>query len=213
MTKYLTVVFFFLATLVKAQEVTVDSLLADLQLESDTQSLLPERMLFTQRALWGQNGLYRKVGIAPKTLTAETREHELKVRRTMLKIHQGVGITTAAAMLAQGIVGSKLYRNYSDDLKKVHTGLATGINIGYITTGLMSFAAPPPLVTGKRFDNIKLHKTLAIVHISGMIATNILSHQIAKSQDPQQLRTFHKAAAFTTFGAYAAAIASVKFEF
>jgi hypothetical protein len=39
--------------------------------------------------------LYRGIGIAPK-LTVENREKELKIRRTMFKVHQAVGFLTAA---------------------------------------------------------------------------------------------------------------------
>jgi hypothetical protein len=172
-------------------------------------------MLITQRMLWGHNGLYRKVGIAPKTLTAESRESELKARRNMFRIHQAVGLATAVGMLAQGIVGSRLYKpgNYTDRLKNTHEGIGTGINIGYITTALMSFAAPPPMVNRKKFDNIKLHKILSYVHLSGMIATNVLSQQIDGSSNPANIKKWHRTAAFTTFGAYTAAIATIKFEF
>jgi hypothetical protein len=202
---------------VSAQENAADSLLNDLMTDAEpaTSDLLPERMLITQRMLWGQNGLYRKIGIAPKTLTAASRERELKARRNMFRVHQTLGLVTAAGMLAQGIVGSKLYKpgGYTDQLKRTHEGIATGINIGYFTTALMSFTAPPPLVNRKKFDNIKLHKILSYVHLSGMIATNVLSKQIDGNSNPANIKKWHRAAAFTTFGAYTAAIATIKFEF
>lgn len=211
--------FLFLAfsTAVSAQENAADSLLNDLMTDAEpvASDLLPERMLITQRMLWGQNGLYRKIGIAPKTLTAASRERELKARRNMFRVHQTLGLVTAAGMLAQGIVGSRLYKpgNYTDKLKNTHEGIATGINIGYFTTALMSFTAPPPLVNRKKFDNIKLHKILSYVHLSGMIATNVLSQQIDGNANPANIKKWHRAAAFTTFGAYTAAIATIKFEF
>lgn len=211
--------FLFLAfsTAVSAQENAADSLLNDLMTDAEpvASDLLPERMLITQRMLWGQNGLYRKIGIAPKTLTAASRERELKARRNMFRVHQTLGLVTAAGMLAQGIVGSRLYKpgNYTDRLKNTHEGIATGINIGYFTTALMSFTAPPPMVNRKKFDNIKLHKILSYVHLSGMIATNVLSKQIDSNANPANIKKWHRAAAFTTFGAYTAAIATIKFEF
>ncbi|MCP9770392.1 hypothetical protein EGI22_20995 [Lacihabitans sp. LS3-19] len=204
--------FFIFPLILKAQITAADSLLMDLNTEETTasQSLLPDRMLFTQRMLWGENGLYRKVGIAPKVLTAETRAHELKIRRTMFRIHQGVGLATAAAMLAQGFVGNNLYKNGGRNTKDIHESIALGINIGYITTGLMSFTAPPPMINRKKFDNIKLHKILSVVHLSGMIATNVLADQAG---DSIQMKKWHRAAGMTTFAAYAAAIATIKFEF
>jgi hypothetical protein len=214
----ITLLFFLIFSLgAYAQENAADSLLNDLitKTEPSANDLLPERMLITQRMLWGHNGLYRKVGIAPKTLTAGSRERELKARRNMFRIHQAVGLATAAGMLAQGIVGSRLYKpgNYTDKLKNTHEGIGTGINIGYITTALMSFAAPPPMVNRKKFDNIKLHKILSYVHLSGMIATNVLGQQINGSSNPAKMKEWHRTAAFATFGTYTAAIATIKFEF
>lgn len=89
----------------KGQDIDVDELLGDIEEVEETQ-LLPEKMLFTQRAFWGQNGLYRKIGIAPKVLTAESRENELKARRVMFRVHQITGLLTAGWMLAQGILGT-----------------------------------------------------------------------------------------------------------
>ena len=40
------------------------------------ESLIPNRMIFTQRALWGNNGLLRKAGIFP--LNVELREKRTK---------------------------------------------------------------------------------------------------------------------------------------
>ena len=75
--------------------------------ENATPDLLPERMIFTQRLFWGEKGLLRKTGIAP--LNLENREKELQLRRKMLKAHQIIGYTTLAAMVAQGLIGGKLY--------------------------------------------------------------------------------------------------------
>lgn len=198
-----------------AQEITGDSLLLDLtpEWEAEQQDLLPDKMLFTQRMLWGEKGLYRKVGIAPVTLTAETRQRELKVRRTMLKLHQGIGVATAAAMVAQGILGTRIYNpeTYTPELKNWHRGVATGINIGYATTALMSLTAPPGTVYRKRFDNIKLHRRLAIVHFTGMVTTNVLAQRMNNNYPVN--KKLHRNVALGTFGAYTLAMVSIKVEF
>ncbi len=195
-----------------AQISAADSLLMDLTSTEKvkSESLLPDRMLITQRMLWGQNGLYRKVGIAPRVLTSESREKELKIRRTMFRIHQGIGLATAGAMIAQGFIGSRLYKE-GGKIKELHENMATGINIGYATTALMSFTAPPPFINRKKFDNIKLHKILSYVHLSGMITTNVLARRIENNFAVN--KPLHRAVAFGTFGAYALAIASIKMEF
>ena len=201
--------------LASAQISAADSLLMDLTSTEkvSSESLLPDRMLITQRMLWGQNGLYRKVGIAPRVLTSESRDKELKIRRTMFRIHQGIGLATAGAMIAQGFIGSRLYKeqeNYNK-IKNLHENMATGVNIGYATTALMSFTAPPPFINRKKFDNIKLHKILSYVHLSGMITTNVLARRIENNYSVN--KPLHRAVAFGTFGAYALAIASIKMEF
>lgn len=189
-----------------------DSLLADLDTASSQEKLLPDKMLLSQRIFWGEKGLYRKIGIAPE-LTAENRAKELKIRRTMFKVHQAVGILTAAGMLAQGILGAKLYKAGGDDytrIKRAHEATALGINIAYGTTALMAFTAPPGMLNRKGISNVKVHKYLSYIHLTGMITTNILADKIS---DNFKLKPYHRAAAFTTFGTYFAAMAVLKFEF
>ena len=127
--------------------------------------LLPERMVFTQKLLWGEKGLLRTTGIAP--LTKEQRQKELNLRRTMLTTHQVLGYATLAAMVAQGIIGGKLY-NGDFELYQLHKDMATVVNIGYFTTAGLSLFTPPPLINKKikGFSSIKAHKTLATIHFS-----------------------------------------------
>ena len=47
-------------------------------------SLLPDKMIITQRLLWGDNGLLRKLGVAK--LNIENREEELILREKMLSL-------------------------------------------------------------------------------------------------------------------------------
>jgi hypothetical protein len=211
---------FFLGTLLfsflqaSAQDSSADSLLRELTSEVSVQSdFFSEKMMWTQRALWGENGLYRRVGLAPQEISIETREKELKIRRTMYRIHQIVGIATAVGMAAQGYVGYRIYRpkTYTSQLYQFHKGLATGVNIAYGTTALMSFMAPPPLINRNRVDNMRVHKWLSYVHLTGMITTNVLGNRIAR--DFKFNKPLHRAAALTTFAAYAGAIAIIKFEF
>lgn len=172
--------------------------------------LLPHKMIFTQRLFWGPKGLLRAMNIAP--LTSEGRVHELKIRRTMLVAHQIGGFVTLAGFVAQGILGAKLYNAKGQDYvdtKKWHERSATFINIAYGTTLALSLTAPPPVVGSRKgFTSIKLHKYLAIVHLTGMIATNVLAGMI---QENSALKPYHRAAAYTTFGAYAASILALTF--
>lgn len=165
------------------------------------QQLLPQKMIFTQSLLWGKNGLFRKTGISK--LSLEQREKELKVRNVMLKSHQIIGYLTLAGMVAQGIMGGKLY-NGDYELYDAHKTLGKWVTVSYFTGAGLSLFAPPPLVRKKvkGFNSIKAHKLLAYIHFSGMIATNAWS---------KEGREWHKYAAYTTFASYATAVLVFKF--
>ena len=163
--------------------------------------LLPEKMIFTQSLLWGKNGLLRKTNISP--LNLENREKELKLRKTMLTAHQTIGYITLASMLAQGIIGGKLY-NGQDDLYETHKTMGKIVNIGYFTGAGLSLFSPPPLINKKvkGFNSIKAHKMLATVHFSAMVATNYYN---------DKNKVNHKVAAYTAFASYATAVLVIKF--
>lgn len=184
-----------------------NNLLNDLtSASSDSVKLLPDHFLFTQRLLWGQKGLMRNFDYFK--LSPEERERELRIRRTMLTTHQILGFATMGAMVAQGIVGSKLY-NGDIGLKGTHETLAGVVNFGYFTTASLALFAPPKMLDERKgYSSIKVHKILAIVHLSGMIATNILAGQL---ESHPNLRPYHRAAAFTAFGAFAASMIIIKF--
>lgn len=191
----------FIFQAVVAQE--RDALLEGLFEEEMTmeEQLLPQKMIFTQSLLWGKNGLFRKTGISK--LSIEKREKELKVRNVMLKSHQIIGYLTLAGMVAQGIMGGRLY-NGDYELYDAHKSLGKWVTASYFTGAGLSLFAPPPLVKKKMkgFNSIKAHKWLAYLHFSGMIATNAWS---------KEDRDWHKYAAYTTFVSYASAILVFKF--
>ena len=167
------------------------------------ESLLPNRMIFTQRALWGNNGLLRKAGIFP--LNVEQREKELKLRRSMLKIHQVIGYLTLAGMVTQGFLGGKLYNNWERGLYNTHKTVGNLTSISYFTGAGLSLFAPPPLINKKTkgLSSIKAHKYLASVHFSAMLATNIFKNR------NQQI---HKISAYTAVGSFAAAVLVFNFK-
>ena len=190
MNRYFLISALFLASLMSFSQDGSD-LFSMLEEPAETPSLLPDRMLVTQRLLWGEKGILRTSGIAP--LTLEQRQKELKLRRTMLTAHQVLGYTTLAAMIAQGIIGGKLYTG-QNDLYELHKDMAAGL----------SLFTPPPLINKKvkGFTSIKAHKTLATIHFSAMVVTNIYK---------DKNKEVHKGAAYTAFGSYALAVLVFKF--
>lgn len=175
-----------------------DLIVAD---ENATPPLLPERMIFTQKILWGEKGLMRKTGISP--LTVQNREKELRLRRSFLKTHQILGYTTLATMIAQGIIGGKLY-NGQNNLYDTHKTMGKIVNVGYFTGAALSLFSPPPLTNKKTkgFSSIKAHKILANIHFSAMVITNVVADDNKKA---------HRAAAYTAFASYATAVIVFKF--
>ncbi len=173
--------------------------------ENATPDLLPERIIFTQKIFWGENGILRKTGIAP--LNLENREKELNLRRSMLKTHQILGYFTLGAMVAQGFIGGELYNATGDrynSLYKTHKNMSKVVNAGYFTGAALSLFSPPPLVNKKTkgFSSIKAHRFLSNIHFSAMVITNMVSDSNKKS---------HKAAAYTAFASYATAVIVFKF--
>ncbi|GAB4052858.1 hypothetical protein [Spirosoma litoris] len=189
---------------------SADQLLAGLTDSLTAQPLLPSKMLFTQRVFWGPNGLLRTMNVAP--LTPEGREKELKIRRSMLVAHQVMGFVTLAGFVVQGILGAKLYNAQGSEytrLFQAHQTTAALINVSYGTTALLSLTAPPKMLADRKgLSGIKLHKYLAVIHLTGMIATNILAGMIRQNPD---LKPLHRDVAYTTFGAFAASIIAIKF--
>lgn len=189
---------------------SADDLLASLTDSIPAAPLLPDHMLLAQRIVWGKKGLLRLTGAAP--LTVEGRRKELNVRRTMLGLHQVMGFVTLAGFVAQGIVGAQLYNAQGNEYTRLintHRNLSTAINYAYGTTALLSILSPPPAVGQRRgLSSVKLHKYLAVVHLAGMIATNVLGNQVRRNVE---LKPYHRAAAYTTFGAFATAIIVLKF--
>ena len=201
MVKFLFCIFLLWSTLSFSQG---EDLFSSIRQETaKDESLLPNRMIFTQRALWGNNGLLRKAGIFP--LNVEQREKELKLRRSMLKIHQVIGYLTVAGMVTQGFLGGKLYNKWERGLYNTHKTVGNLTSISYFTGAGLSLFAPPPLINKKTkgLSSIKAHKYLASVHFSAMLATNIFKNR------NQQI---HKISAYTAVGSFAAAVLVFNFK-
>jgi hypothetical protein len=186
-----------------------DSLLQQLISDNKVDSTLiqlPAKMLFTQRVLWGTGGLLKNRYSGNDLVV--NRQKDLKIRRTMLKLHQIGGFVTIGGMLAQGIIGSQLYKG-DYKVKELHENMGMAVNLSYGFTALNGLFAPPSAFSrDKKITSIRLHKWLAVLHLSGMIATNILGSQI---EDNVSLKPYHRAAAYVSFASLATALVVIKF--
>lgn len=200
------------ASIAQTDSTTIDSTFTDdLLTEVETQEvgttdLLPTKMIITQRLLWGNKGLMR---VSPYfDLTPEKRQRELDIRRKMLGMHQILGFATLGGMIAQGFVGASLYSG-NGNMKGAHEALGVGVNVCYYTTAALSLFAPPKMINdNKGYNSIKVHKYLAILHLTSMTATNILAGML---ESTPSVRSYHRAAAFTAFGSFALSMIIIKF--
>ena len=178
-------------------------------INTEKPNLLPEKMLITQRILWGEKGLFRETGIAK--LSIENRQKELIVREKMLKAHQIIGYITFAGMIYQGILGGKMY-NGDYSVYNTHKTLGKVVSASYFTGAGLSLFTPPPLVSRERegLNNIKLHKIFANNHVPAMIITNFYAD---KQHDADKYREIHKVSAYTAFASYSFAMISIILDF
>lgn len=186
-----------------------DSLLQTLLVNEkiDSQLITPSKMLFTQKFIWGEKGIFKNRYGGTQDLV-EKRKIDLRIRRKMLQLHQIGGFVTLGGMLAQGIIGGQLY-NGSYKLKQTHQNVGTAVNLAYGFTAMNALFTPPSTFKrDKKLTSIRLHKWLAIVHMTGMIATNILGNQI---ENNVSLKPYHRAAAYTSFISLATAMVVIKF--
>ena len=178
-------------------------------INTEKPSLLPEKMIFSQRILWGEKGLLRKTGIVK--LSLENREKELVIRERMLKAHQIIGYITFAGMIYQGILGGKLY-NGDYSVYDTHKKLGNIVTASYFTGAALSLFSPPPLVNRKKegLNNIRLHKILANVHVPAMVITNIYAD---KQYEKKSYKEIHKVSAYTAVASYTLAMVTIIFDF
>ena len=138
-------------------------------------------------------------------------------RSHMLQMHQRLGLITAAPLVAtlisSGGAGGRSTSSASRDLHAALGSLTVGM---YAWTASYAIRAPKIKGTPTR-GPIRLHKTLAWVHGTGMILTPALGimafDQKSKGERVHGIASAHGAVAWTNGIAYGLAIASVSFKF
>ena len=187
-----------------------DTLGSDLLIPVQKPRLLPKRISFMEKYLWGENGMVRKMGIVP-ALSSKERIHELHIRRTMLTAHQIGGFTTLALMLSAAYFGQQVidgHRHMGD----IHQALVTATMISYSITGLLAILSPPPLIRRDEGGTVVIHKTLAWIHFAGMIITPILGSMIGGRRHFNINKAhFHQIAGYITTAVFTASMLVITF--
>jgi hypothetical protein len=172
--------------------------------------LLPANMSFAERGLWDEDGLTRRIGLVP-ALTPEERQNELKIRRTMLSVHQVGGFVTLGFMAAACYFGQRSIDDRNNrSLRGSHQTFETATIISYSATGLLSVLSPPPLIRRDEISTTTIHKTLAWVHFTGMVLTPILGSMIGRNSDSQKAH-IHQISGYITTAVFAASMIVITF--
>jgi Carboxypeptidase regulatory-like domain len=158
------------------------------------------------------------LGFGPNQAQGNAQDQARLDRRThMLMMHQRLGLITAAPLVATLITsGGAAGKKSTTTGRDIHGALGIVTAGMYFTTASYAIRAPriPGTVTR---GPIRLHKTLAWVHGTGMVLTPILGamayDQRSKGEKVHGIASAHSGVAWVTGLAYGAAILSVTLKF
>ncbi|MFY0572602.1 hypothetical protein ACN28E_53470 [Archangium lansingense] len=147
-------------------------------------------------------------------------ERAIAQRRTMLTIHQGLGLATLTTLAATVLVGqlhfNDRYRGGGDTGRydALHTGLVIGTSTLFVSTGVLGLFAPTPFKKELRLDTITLHKFFVSLATAGML-TQVVLGLVTASQEGKlsqvNLATAHQVVGYATLGAVGAGALMIVF--
>lgn len=147
-------------------------------------------------------------------------ERAIARRRTMLTVHQGLGLATLTTLAATVVVGqlhfNDRYRGGGDPGRYDgwHAGLVIGTSTLFTATGLLGLFAPTPFEKAPRLDTITLHKFFVSLATVGML-TQVVLGLVTASREGQlvqvDLARAHQAVGYATLGAVGAGALMIVF--
>ncbi len=157
------------------------------------------------------------LGAPPKR--AQVDEGALRLRRTMLTWHQGVGLGMFALQLATTVVGQL---NYDDKFGGDNTGkyvqphaiLAYSTLAAFAAAGTLALLAPKPFERKEGFDRVSLHKWSMLVATAGMVAQGVLGVWTQSREgylNQQGIGTAHLVVGYVTLAAVATGVGALVF--
>ena len=149
-------------------------------------------------------------------------ERAIAQRRTMLTLHQGLGLATLTTLAATVVVGQMhfhdRYRGGGDTRRfaALHTGLVIGSSSLFAGTGLLGLFAPTPFKKELRLDTITLHKVFVSLATAGMLTQVVLGLVTSSQQQEGKLSqvdfaTAHQVVGYATLGAVGAGALMIVF--
>ncbi len=146
-------------------------------------------------------------------------EGALRLRRSLLTWHQGVGLGMFALQLATTVVGQLNYDDKfgganTDKYVQTHAILAFSTLAAFAAAGTLALLAPSPIQRDEGFDRVKLHKIAMVVATAGMAAQGVLGIWTQSREgyvNQQTVATAHLAIGYVTLAAVAAGIGAIVF--
>lgn len=158
------------------------------------------------------------LGLTPEQTQGNLKEQALLDKRShMLKIHQRMGLITAAPLIATVVTSMNAGgRNTSTASRDLHAALGGLTGDLYFITAYYAIGAPRVPGTETR-GPIRFHKAMAWIHGPGMIMTPILGimafDQKSKGEKVHGIASAHGPVSIVTAGAFGAALLSVSVKF
>ncbi|OJT19506.1 hypothetical protein BO221_34575 [Archangium sp. Cb G35] len=156
---------------------------------------------------------------APRLVDPEL-EKAIATRRTMLTVHQGLGLATLTTLAATIVVGQlhfdDRYRGGGDTGRYSgwHRGLVIASSTLFVGTGVLGLFAPTPFKKELRLDTITLHKVFVSLATAGML-TQVVLGLVTASREGQlsqvNLATAHQVVGYATLGAVGAGALMIVF--
>ncbi|MCY1040993.1 hypothetical protein OV208_06660 [Corallococcus sp. bb12-1] len=147
-------------------------------------------------------------------------DNQLKTRRTMLLLHQGLGLGMAGGLTAATVLGqiqfNRSFRGGGDDrtLLAWHRGVVIGTSVLFATVGALGILAPDPVERAFQWDSVTFHKIFMSLATAGMVAQAVLgilaTHSYGELQEPKYA-TAHQVVGYATLGCVAAGIVTLTF--
>ena len=158
---------------------------------------MPKNMPVHTKIFWGDNGLFRKLNIAPKS-----RSSELRLRVKMLQFHQKIALGTLGLFSYQSYLGNQMIKgDYSNHSR--HSILSKYVWSMYMSSAAFSYFAPPAMKYNKSYDSMKIHRMLSWVHFSGMAIIPYLGYKIHQTDNLDSYNAAvktHQVIALSTLG-------------
>jgi hypothetical protein len=157
---------------------------------------------------------------APKPPPPSADAGALRLRRTMLTAHQGIGFGLIGLELATTIVGQL---NYSD---RFHGGPSTAryqlshAALAYTTlgvfavNGVIALLAPSPIKKPMQMDRVMVHRIGLFTAAAGMAAQGVLGVYTRQREgylNQERLATTHLAIGYVTLAAMAVGVGAIVF--